>query len=208
MIQLLFGSILLSLVHASIPNHWLPVIAIGRAEKWTQRETLVVAGISGFAHTLSTVIIGITIGIVGISLTRNYAFIEGTVAPALLISLGLVYIVIDLLKHHRHTHGATSARNRNRTKWAVVSSLALAMFLSPCMEIEAYYFQAAAKGWPGILMVSLIYVIITVSGMILLVFLGSKGVRAIQSHFLDHHEKLLSGIVLILLGLLALFVHY
>jgi len=208
MIQLLLGSILLSLVHASIPNHWLPVIAIGKAEKWTQRETLIVAGISGFAHTLSTVIIGITIGIVGISLTRNYAFIEGTVAPALLILLGLVYIVIDLLKHHRHTHGAASTRSRNRTKWAVVGSLALAMFLSPCMEIEAYYFQAGAKGWPGILMVSLIYVIITVSGMILLVFLGSKGVRAIQSHFLDHHEKLLSGIVLVLLGFLALFVHY
>jgi hypothetical protein len=42
---------------------------------------------------------------------------------------------------------------------------------------------------------------------LLLVYLGNKGVRAIQSHFLDHHEKLLSGMVLILLGLFALILN-
>ena len=63
--QLFFGSFLLSIIHATIPNHWLPVVAIGKAENWTQRETLVVTGISGFAHTISTLIIGIAIGFVG-----------------------------------------------------------------------------------------------------------------------------------------------
>ena len=43
---------------------------------------------------------------------------------------------------------------------------------------------------------------------LLLVFLGNKGVRAIRSHFLDHHEKLLSGIVLVVLGVLSFFVHF
>jgi hypothetical protein len=208
MLQLFFGSILLSLVHAAIPNHWLPVVAIGKAENWTQRETLLVAGISGFAHTLSTVLMGITIGIIGISLSRNYTFIAEKVAPAVLIILGLIYLIIDLLNHHKHTHGAEAGKIRNRSKWAIVISLALAMFLSPCIEIEAYYFQAGAEGWQGILMVSAIYVIITVSGMILLVYLGNKGVRAIQSHFRDHHEKLLSGFVLLLLGIISLLVHF
>jgi nickel/cobalt exporter len=208
MLQLFFGSILLSLVHAAIPNHWLPVVAIGKAENWTQRETLLVAAISGFAHTISTVLVGITIGIIGISLSRNYAFISEKVAPALLIVLGVIYLIIDRLNHHKHTHGTDTGKIRSRSKWAIVISLALAMFLSPCIEIEAYYFQAGVEGWPGILMVSAVYVIITVSGMVLLVFLGNKGVRAIQSHFLDHHEKLLSGIVLLLLGIFALLVHF
>jgi hypothetical protein len=208
MFQILFGSILLSLIHAAIPNHWLPVVAIGKAEKWTQRETLLVAAISGFAHTLSTVLVGITIGIIGISLSRNYAFVTGKVAPAVLLVLGLIYLIIDVVNHRRHIHGADPGKIRNRSKWAIITSLALAMFLSPCIEIEAYYFQAGIAGWPGILMVSAVYVMITVSGMILLVYLASKGVRAIQSHFLDHHEKLLSGIVLLLLGIFALFVQF
>ena len=208
MIQLFLGSILLSLVHAVIPNHWLPVVAIGRAENWTQRETLLVTGISGFAHTLSTLIVGITIGVIGISLSNNYAFITEKIAPSLLIVLGIIYLIIDGLRHHHHTHGADAGNIKNRSKWAIVFSLALAMFLSPCLEIEAYYFQAAAAGWAGIMMVSAVYICITVSGMLLLVFLASKGVRSIQSHFLDHHEKLLSGIVLIALGVFAMFVHF
>jgi nickel/cobalt transporter (NicO) family protein len=206
--QLFFGSILLSLVHAAIPNHWLPVVAIGKAERWTQHETLLVAAISGFAHTLSTVLVGITIGVIGIGLSRNYAFIAERVAPALLIALGIIYVVIDALKHHKHTHGTETGKLNNRSKWAIIISLALAMFLSPCIEIEAYYFQAGALGWSGIFVVSVVYVIITVAGMVLLVFLGNKGVSAIQSHFLDHHEKLLSGIVLLLVGAVALFVHF
>lgn len=208
MLQLLFGSLLLSLVHAVIPNHWLPVVAIGKAEKWSQKETLMVAGISGFAHTLSTVIVGIVIGSIGITLSSNYEVISEKIAPALLIVLGLVYLIIDRFNNKKHNHDIDAGKVNNRSKWAIIVSLALAMFLSPCLEIEAYYFQAAAAGWTGILMVSAVYVFITVAGMLLLVYLASKGVRAIHSHFLDHHEKLLSGIVLILLGVFALFVHF
>ena len=208
MLQLFFGSVLLSLVHAVIPNHWLPIVAIGKAEKWTLKETLLVTGISGFAHTMSTILVGITIGIIGISLSTNYAYISEKIAPALLIVLGIVYLIVDMLNHHKHTHGLVAGKVKNKSKWAIITSLALAMFLSPCLEIEAYYFQAATAGWTGILMVSAVYVCVTVSGMLLLVFLASKGVRSIQSHFLDHHEKMISGIVLIILGVVALFVHF
>ena len=208
MFQLLFGSFLLSLVHAAIPNHWLPVVAIGRAEHWTQRETLIVAGISGFAHTLSTVLVGITIGLIGHTLSRNYTFISEKVAPALLILLGVIFLVIDRLNYHKHKHQVRTGKSGNRSKVAIITSLAIAMFLSPCLEIEAYYFQAGAAGWQGILLVSVVYVVITVSGMLLLVYLGNKGVRAIRSHFLDHHEKLVSGLVLVLLGVFSLFVRF
>jgi putative Mn2+ efflux pump MntP len=206
--QLILGSILLSLVHAAIPNHWLPVVAIGKAEHWSQRESLFVAGISGFAHTLSTVLIGITIGFIGHRLNESYTFISEKVAPSLLILLGVIYIIIDRLNHHKHNHGINHGISKSRSKTAIIASLAFAMFLSPCIEVEAYYFQAGAAGWQGILMVSTIYVLITISGMLLLVYLGNKGVASIRSHFLDHHEKLLSGIVLILLGIFALFVHF
>jgi putative Mn2+ efflux pump MntP len=147
------------------------------------------------------------IGFIGHRLNENYTFISEKVAPSLLILLGIIYLVIDRFRHHQHTHGIPSAVDRKRSKWAIIISLSVAMFLSPCLEIEAYYFQAGTQGWMGILMVSAVYMIVTVSGMMLLVYLGIKGVRAIQSHFLDHHEKLLSGIVLILLGVFALILN-
>jgi len=208
MIQLLLGSILLSLIHAVIPNHWLPIVAIGKAEEWTQRETLFVTAISGLAHTLSTVFVGIAIGIIGISLSRSFALITEKIAPSLLVLIGIIYLIIGFRRHNHVKHDLTTNGKGVKTKWAIIASLVLTMFLSPCLEIEAYYFQAAVAGWYGILMVSVVYVLITVGGMMLLVFLAGKGVRAIRSHFIDHYEKILSGSVLIILGVIAYFVRF
>lgn len=208
MIQLFLGSFLLSLIHAMIPNHWLPVVALGKAENWTQRETLFVTAISGLAHTLSTILIGIAIGIIGISLSKSYTFITEKIAPSLLIVIGLVYLFAGLRHHNHKDHHIKTGKTKQQTKWAIIASLSLTMFFSPCLEIEAYYLQAAAAGWAGIFMVSAVYVLITISGMMLLVFLAGKGVRAIRSHIIDHHEKLLSGAVLIILGIIAFFIRF
>ena len=39
MIQVLLGSLLLSVIHALIPNHWLPIVAVSKAQQWTRTET-------------------------------------------------------------------------------------------------------------------------------------------------------------------------
>jgi hypothetical protein len=44
--SIIIGSLLLSLLHAVIPNHWLPVLAIGRKEGWTLNEVTKVTLIS------------------------------------------------------------------------------------------------------------------------------------------------------------------
>jgi cadmium resistance protein CadD (predicted permease) len=80
------------------------------------------------------------------------------------------------------------------------------MFFSPCIEIEAYYFHAGTGGWLGIAIVSIIYLIFTVFGMVLLVYLGRQGVEKIRWNFLEHHEKMITGIVLIVLGIFAYFI--
>jgi len=49
----------------------------------------------------------------------------------------------------------------------------------------------------------MIYVLVTVLGMLLLVDLGRRGIQKIRLHFLEHHEKGVTGAVLIVLGILA-----
>jgi len=44
--------------------------------------------------------------------------------------------------------------------------------------------------------------------MTTLVYLGLKGVNKLKSNFFEHHEKMITGGVLILLGLLAYFVEF
>ncbi|MBN1415228.1 MAG: hypothetical protein JW973_09025 [Bacteroidales bacterium] len=205
--QIFFGSILLSIIHALIPNHWLPLIAIGKTEQWTQKETLTAAIITAFAHIASTIIIGIAVGFIGYKLSDAFELISSIIAPLILIILGLVYIIIDLLHANRHMHAHLSVNKNTKSRLVILASLSLAMFLSPCIELEAYYFQAGTLGWMGILIVSVVYTLITPSLMVLLVYLGMRGLDKFNWHFLEHHMRKITGIVLIALGLMAYFVH-
>ncbi|NOU17011.1 MAG: hypothetical protein HOO91_05580 [Bacteroidales bacterium] len=209
--QILIGSLILSIIHALIPNHWIPLIAISKTERWTNRETLFATFITGFSHTLSTIFIGIIVGFVGIKLSQNYSYITKIAAPLILIIIGIIYFVIDLRSsHHHHHHFEVNEQKLKNKKshFAIILSLSIAMFLTPCIEIEAYYFQAATIGWLGVLIVSSVYLLVTLIIMFSLVYLGLKGINKINSHYLEHHEKRITGTVLILLGLLAYFVEF
>lgn len=204
MLQVIIGSLLLSLVHASIPNHWLPIVAISRTEKWTRVETLTITAITGFAHTLSTILVGIAVGLLGYGLSTRFSLVTSIIAPIILVVWGIIYLVIDARGGHHHHDHLQRGRNQAKTsKSALVVSLATAMFFSPCIEIEAYYFSAGTQGWLGIAIVSVIYLFVTVLGMLLLVDLASRGARKIRSHFLEHHEKKITGLVLIATGIIA-----
>lgn len=214
LVQIFLGSFLLSLVHASIPSHWLPLVAISKTENWNQKETLFITALTGFSHTLSTVVIGIIVGLVGYKLSESYHYIVHYIAPIILISLGLIYFLLEyrhsLIKserHHHHIHVEDIIKKKKNNR-AIVLTLITAMFFSPCLEIEVYYFTASRLGWVGIGIVSVVYFFVTVFGMMFLVHFASKGVKKLQWHFLEHHDKLISGIVLVLVGLLAFFIEF
>jgi hypothetical protein len=82
------------------------------------------------------------------------------------------------------------------------------MFLTPCIEIEAYYFQAATYGWGGIFIVSAVYLISTLLITLVLVYAGLKGITNLNLHFMEHHDKLVTGLVLIILAVVAYFVQF
>ena len=194
-----------------IPNHWLPLIAVGKTEKWTTGQTLWATVITGFSHTLSTILIGIVVGLAGYKLAASYAAISETIAPAILIALGIIYIVVGFRKHdhHHELKPIDAVSGGKKSRWvAILTSLSVAMFLTPCIEIEAFYFQAGTIGWIGIFIVSAVYLVTTVVVMLILVYLGIRGAATLKSGLLEHHEKGITGLVLIALGILALVVKF
>ncbi len=201
MLQLIISSIALSVIHASIPNHWMPLIAIGKAEKWSASETVTATGIAGFSHILSTIILGIFVGWLGIELSSQYEHLFLVFAPSVLILLGTIYLIIDFHHGHHHAHIEKSVLSKSKSKWVLIGTLSMMMFFSPCVELETYYFTAGLKGWTGILVVSVIYLVVTIAGMMTLVYFGFKGLERWKFHFLEHHEKAVTGVVLILIGL-------
>lgn len=205
--QLFIGSLALSVIHALIPNHWIPLIAIAKAEKWKMRESMMATFITAFFHLLSTILIGILVGFLGITIFEHYEHISHVVAPIVLVSLGLIYLIIDYrAKGHHHHHEIKLADKKSKT--AIITTLAISMFFSPCIELEAYYFQAAQFGAMGIFTVSMVYLVVTLSLIMGLVYLGLKGMNKLSSQMLENHAKRITGITLIILGVVGYFMEH
>lgn len=203
MTSIIIGSFLISLLHAVIPNHWLPVLAIGRKENWDLRETERVTLIAGLAHVLSTILIGILLGVIGVELSHEIESFTHLIAPSILILIGLYFVRQHYVHHHFHVE---NVKINGKPKTKIISALVIAMFLSPCMEIEAYFLMAGAKGWWMLGTIAVMYMVITITGMLLWIRLAYKGLLKLNWHKWEHNAGLISGGVLIITGILSFFV--
>lgn len=203
MLQLITGSLVLSLIHVAVPSHWLPIAVLGKSEKWTARETLVVTFLAGMAHAMGTILLGTIIGFIGLKMSSEHAIFTEIISPIVLILMGLVYFAMDI-HEHSHSHDALHER-KNRTKKSILITLITSMFFSPCLEIESIYLSAGAFGWKAIALVSISYLLVTVFGMMLLVWLAFTGLKKWNWHAFEHYERKITGFILILLGIIFYF---
>ena len=197
MTSLLIGSFLISLLHAIIPNHWLPVLAIGRKEGWSLAETTRITFISGLAHVLSTVVIGLLLALIGNQLAGYIEDFSRIIGSAILIR-----------QHYTHHHFHVNEKQLNtKSKKGLLISLVIAMFLSPCMEIEAYFLVAGNNGWHQFIIIALLYSTISISGMLIWVRVAYKGMLRLNWHKLEHNAGIITGGILIATGILSFFIH-
>jgi putative Mn2+ efflux pump MntP len=203
MISIITGSLIISLLHAIIPNHWLPIIAIGKKEQWTLQEVTKVTLISALAHGVSTVLLGVLLSVLGAKLGTGLTNFTTIIAPVILILMGLLFIY----RHHKHKHFHIDEDiKKKKSKAAIVTALATAMFFSPCLEIEAYFLLAGTQAWWLVWFISLLYLIITTTGMVLLVRLAFIGLLKLNWHSLEHNAGIITGLTLVATGLLSFFI--
>ena len=205
MFTIIAGTVFLALVHALIPNHWLPLVAVARAEGWKPREVTTITLLAALAHVLGTVALGFVLGLIGKELVEEYGESIALASSILLIVFGLIYYTVNLPHHHHSGQEDVAQYKRSKKKWVVV--FIVIMFLSPCLEVESLFLSAGVYGMGLVSLLGVIYAIVSISGILLLVTLGHRGVNLLPAHFIEHHEKRISGIVLILVGILSFFLH-
>jgi nickel/cobalt exporter len=205
MFSLVAGTFILALVHALIPNHWLPLVAVARAEKWKVREVNSITFISATAHVLGTVALGLILGMIGKELAEQYGHAINVAASILLIIFGLIYYTVNLPHHHHSQQKDVAQYKRSKRKWILI--FIFMMFLSPCLEVESLFLSAGALGMGAVTLLSVVYAVVSISGILLLVNLGNKGVNLLPAEFIEHNEKKISGAVLIAVGIVSFFLH-
>lgn len=205
MFTVIAGTVLLALVHALIPNHWLPLVAVARAEQWKPKEVTTVTLLAALAHVVGTVALGFVLGMIGKELVEEYGENIAMASSVLLIVFGLIYYTVNLPHHHHSGQEDVAQYKRSKSRWILI--FIVMMFLSPCLEVESLFLSAGVYGMGLVSLLGLIYAIVSISGILLLVTLGHRGVNLLPAHFIEHNEKRISGIVLILVGILSFFLH-
>jgi len=204
-IQLMISSAVLSILHAILPNHWLPVIALAEREKWSMRETLQTTFLASLAHAGSTILIGVIIAAFAFQLDKHVAFFTSVITPAILITMGLLFIWQHY--HHKHFYIKPSPAIPEKSKTTLIIWFVIAMFFSPCLEIEAFYLAAGVISWQVVALISMIYLVFSVAGMVFWVGWAYHGLKKLNWHALEHSAGIVAGIILILTGLSFFIIH-
>ena len=225
---LLATSVTLAVIHTLIGvDHYLPFIVIAKANNWTVKKTMLVVFICGIGHVAGSVTLGIA-GILlasGVSKLIDIENIRGQIAAYFMILFGFIYTVYGIRyavknKPHRHLaqeghtfkhahaedegnheHNAAESKNQSKTIWG----LFILLLLCPCESlIPLLMYPAASHNIPAVILVILSFTIFIIGTMLLLTFLGLKGLRMLKTEKIERYTHVIAGTAVLLCGVLIL----
>lgn len=224
-VLLFLSSCSTAIIHALIPDHWLPFALMGRAQEWSERRTLLLAGLTGVVHVTVSIVVGVAIVLTGTDQARRLAERLGasieTLGGGLLVAFGLAYGAWAHRRERRAhaTHGDSApaaggagsgadmpmhAHGHLLSRWAsgALSGAALVAIIgiSPCVLFQPILFAAAAAGTGTALAAAAGFAACTVGTMIAVTWIALRGMRRLRLGFFTRYGDLLSGIIIAALG--------
>ena len=205
------------------PDHYLPFIAMARAQGWSLARTATITALCGAGHILSSVLLGA----VGIALGLAASFFEpldeirGSLAAWAFMSFGLVYLAWGLRQArknapHSHAHPHTDGYVHDHghahagahvhvhedgatrlTPWVVFVIFAL----GPCEPMIPVIMYPAVKGnYLDVIAVTAVFGAVTMTSMLAVVLGASLGLKSIPLRSWDRYSHALAGATLFLCG--------
>jgi len=214
-----------AVIHALIPDHWLPFVLMARAQGWSERRAAALTGLAGVLHVLVTVVAGgltILVGSASIhSLAQRSGHSLGFVGGFLLAVFGVAYGIFRHLREarvhsaagpervdqsadggHVHVHGHLLERWFHGALTA--GALVLVIGISPCALLVPILFAASAAGLGAVLAAALGFGLCTIGTMVGVTVVAMRGMRRIELPFFTRYGDLISGALVGAVGLLLM----
>ncbi len=199
---LIYTALSAGFVHTILgPDHYLPFVLLGKARQWSLSKLLGLTLICGIGHILSSVIIGLLGVAFGVAIEK-LEFIEsirGNWAAWSLIAFGLVYAIWGLrnaLKHRHHHH--YKMEEKSLTPWFIF----IIFVLGPCeILIPLLMYPAAKESVSGMLAVTTVFSISTITTMLIMVSVLSFGFHFVSLKKIGHYMHFIAGLLIAISGL-------
>ena len=212
LLSLVGGGFLAALLHAALPTHWLPFVAVGRAQGWSGAVTLAVAALAGAAHILSTAVVGSLLTVAG-EMAPWLTHVMPYAAAAVLAGFGVWYLYRAVARTPALAGGGVpvsesmSAERPRVTDAAAIWGLVGFLAASPGEALLPVYVGAGVHGWGVVLLLTLAFAAGTILGMVLLTGLAMAGVERFKLQRWTRFEGVALGLVLLALSLFVLAQH-
>jgi nickel/cobalt exporter len=194
-------------LHAVLPTHWLPFVLVGRGQGWSAGRTLGAAALSGAAHVIVTIVIGLLIVLLGVELDRRFDGLLPVISSLILAALGL-YFLLTRKKGGRKVHAQTAPDAPVRhfaSDRAALASLVAVLAFYPSEAFLPVYLTAAPLGWGAFALLSLILAGATIMGMMLFTSLALAGASRLRFERWERYERFILSFVLFALAAMVLF---
>jgi hypothetical protein len=192
----------IALTHSILPHHWIPFALVGKGQGWSMTKTLGITALSSLGHSLATTAMGLVVAFLGFQLTK---YVERTdlLTGGILIGLGTIYIAFT--RRHTHNHGPLDPALSDR---AAALSLFSTVSLSPCVELLPIFLAASTFTLSLLLLMGVVLAAANILGMLSLTAMAYMGVQRLKLYKLEHQERKIIGLVLILVGVALILYHH
>jgi ABC-type nickel/cobalt efflux system permease component RcnA len=232
---LLVGTVAaVGVLHTLVPDHWAPIVLLGRQQGWSVSRTVRAAAIAGLGHVTSTLFLGLIVWFAGAALAARYGHAVDIAASIALIGFGswIAYqgwsetresrghshlAHSHLHKHgdgleHMHTHehdepaGIAPDEAVHAHGHAATGRTALLLILGSSPMIEGIpAFLAASTYGVGLLgAMALVFAMATIVTYMLTCAIGIRTLQRTSFGLLERYGEVLSGALVAAVGMYAL----
>lgn len=224
MIPLITAAAFIGFTHTLFgPDHYLPFIVMSKSGEWSLKKTTLITFLCGLGHVLSSVILGF-IGIAfGLAVTKLEIFeaFRGNIAAWALIAFGLMYFIWGIRRairnkphthihshkdgighEHTHTHNHDHLHVHPDKKKSITPWVLFAIFIfGPCEPlIPMLMYPAAQNNLFGLLIVTAVFSIVTITTMMSVVLMSVYGISFAPLAKLERYTHALAGLTIFLCG--------
>lgn len=196
-----------ALVHALIPDHWLPLVLLARSQRWGIRRALGVAAFSGALHSVVSVSLGAVALWVGREAALEVGERVGHLSSGLLIAFGIGYAAWAMRRggHSLHVHPRLGDPHGEPDSALTGVGLGFIVGFNPCVLILPILF--ATSSWRAIWQVAVAgaFTVTTVATTAAMAWVGLRSTRRPEFAFLDRYGEALSGALIAVTGVVVLF---
>lgn len=205
-LAVLASTVATAAVHALIPDHWLPLVLLARAQRWSPRRALGIAAFSGGLHS----VVSVSLGAVALWVGREAAVEVGErlqrISSTLLVAFGLIYAAWALARggHSLHVHPRLADPHAEPDRALTGLGLGFVVGFNPCVLIIPILFAAGAWRPAWQLAVAASFAATTVGTTAVMCWAGLRSARRPEFSFLDRYGEALSGALIALTGMVVL----